>query len=545
MRDKDHEVWCINDKGRDGVHKILVSDPLAEEGLSILREHGRVDVRTELSEDQLVAIIKDYDALVVRSGTQVTARIIDAGKRLKIIGRAGTGVDNIDVEAATRRGIPVVNAPEGNTLAATEHTLAMMLALARNIPQATASLKQKQWKRSKFMGVELNEKTLGIVGFGRIGREIAKRANAMQMRCVAYDPFISAERAQQLGVELLPLDEVIRQSDVITVHTPLTKETTHLINADKIAIMKDGVRIINCARGGIIDEKALYEGLKSGKVAGAALDVFEDEPPLKSPLLDLENVVVTPHLGASTVEAQQNVATTVAKEIVSVLHGGQAKYAVNAPMIPSELQDRIEPFATLGEKMGRFLIQLLEGRLEGVDIVYGGEISQLAGNTKFITRHVLKGLMDPILQAPANIINAEYIAKERGITIRETITEESHGFKNLITICTTTDRMAETMSGSVLMKGRSRIVGIGGYTMDMIPEGYVIVSRHLDKPGVIGRASTILGESNINIAGMQVGRINPGEEAIMVLNVDSEVPSDVMEKIRSKVGIFTAKFVKL
>lgn len=545
MRDKDHEVPCIYDRGRDSVHKILVSDPLAEEGLAILREHSRVDVRTELPEDQLVEIIQDYDALVVRSGTQVTARIIDAGKRLKIIGRAGTGVDNIDVEAATRRGIPVVNAPEGNTLAATEHTLAMMLALARNIPQATASLKQKQWKRSKFMGIELNEKTLGIVGFGRIGREIAKRANAMQMRCVAYDPFISAERARQLGVELLSLDEVMQQSDVITVHTPLTKETTHLINSDKIAMMKDGVRIINCARGGIIDEKALYEGLKSGKVAGAALDVFEDEPPLKSPLLDLENVVVTPHLGASTVEAQQNVAITVAKEIASVLHGGQAKYAVNAPMIPSELVDRIEPFANLGEKMGRFLIQLLEGRLEGVDIVYGGEISQLAGNTKFITRHVLKGLMDPILQAPANIINAEYIAKERGITIRETITEESHGFKNLISISAKTDRMAETMSGSVLMKGRSRIVGIGGYTMDMIPEGYVIVSRHLDKPGVIGRASTILGESNINIAGMQVGRINPGEEAIMVLNVDSGVPPDVMEKIRSKVGIFTAKFVKL
>lgn len=525
--------------------KILVSDPLAEEGLSILKEHFEVDVRTDLKEDELVAIMKDYDALVVRSGTTVTEKIIDVGEKLKIIGRAGTGVDNIDVEAATRRGIPVVNAPEGNTLAATEHTFAMMLALARNVPQATASLKQKQWKRSKFMGIELNEKILGIIGLGRIGREIAKRAIAMQMRCIAYDPFISSERARQMGVQLMPLDEVIRNSDIITVHTPLTAETTHMINAEKIAMMKDGVRIINCARGGIIDEKALYEALKRGKVAGAALDVFEDEPPLKSPLLDLDTVIVTPHLGASTYEAQQNVAITVAKEITTVLRGGQAKYAVNAPMIPPELQDRLEPFALLAEKMGRFLIQLVEGRLESVDIVYGGELYQLAQNTRFITRFALKGLMDPILQIPANIINVEYIAKERGITIRETTTEESGGFKNLITIGVKTDRMEETMCGTVFMKGRSRIVAIGGYTMDMIPEGFVIVSRHLDKPGVIGRASTILGEAYINIAGMQVGRINPGEEAIMVLNVDSEVPPEVMEKIRTKVGIYTAKFVKL
>ncbi|MDD1678489.1 MAG: phosphoglycerate dehydrogenase [Methanomicrobiales archaeon] len=527
------------------MYRILVSDPVAEEGLALLREHFIVDVRTELTEDQLVDSIGEYDALVVRSGTQVTGRIIEAGHRLKIIGRAGTGVDNIEVESATRRGIPVVNAPEGNTLAATEHTIAMMLALARKIPQANASLKKKQWKRSQFIGFELNDKALGILGLGRIGREVAKRANAMEMRCLAYDPFISADRARALGVELMPLEEVIRNADVITVHTPLTKETMHLINADRIAMMKDGVRIINCARGGIIDEKALYEGLKSKKIAGAAIDVFEEEPPLQSPLIEMENVVATPHLGASTVEAQQNVAITVAKEIINVLQGSAAKYAVNVPAIPPELQERIEPYALLAEKMGRFLIQLLEGRLETVDIVYGGEIGQFSGNTRIITRYALKGMMDPILQSPANIINAEYIAKERGITIRETVTEESSGFKNLITISAKTDRMGEMVSGSVLMKGRSRIVAVGGYTMDMIPEGYVIVSRHLDKPGVIGRASTILGEANINIAGMQVGRITPGEEAIMVLNVDSEVPPAVMDKIRTKVGIFTAKFVKL
>jgi D-3-phosphoglycerate dehydrogenase len=343
----------------------------------------------------------------------------------------------------------------------------------------------------------------------------------------------------------MSLDDVLKTADVITVHTPLTKETHHLIGTEKIALMKDGVRIINCARGGIIDEKALYEAIKSNKVAGAALDVWEDEPPFKSPLLDLQQVVATPHLGASTVEAQTNVAITVAKEITSVIQGGTAKYAVNAPAIPPDLQERIEPYAMLAQKMGRFLIQLVEGRLEAVSIEFGGELSQMAQNTRFITRHTLKGMMDPILQAPSNLINAEYIAKERGIAVRETITDESLGFKNLITLRVKTDRMEETMSGTVFMKGRSRIVAIGGYTMDMIPAGYVIVSRHLDKPGVIGRASTILGSHEINIAGMQVGRINPGEEAIMVLNVDSEVPPEVMEEIRTKVGIFSAKFAKI
>ncbi|MDD1715571.1 MAG: phosphoglycerate dehydrogenase, partial [Methanolinea sp.] len=344
--------------------RILVSDPLAEEGLAILRREFTVDVKTDLKEDQLVAIIGDYDALLVRSGTEVTARVIEAAGKLRFIGRAGAGVDNINMEAATRRGIIVANAPEGNTLAATEHTMAMMLSLARSIPQANASLKRKEWKRSKFMGVELNEKTLGIVGLGRIGREVSKRASAMGMHIVGYDPFISKDRAAQMGVEALSLEELFRVSDVITVHTPLIKETKHIINAQTIATMKDGVRIINCARGGIIDEKALCDGIKSGKVAGAALDVFEEEPPLTSPLLDLDQVITTPHLGASTVEAQQNVAVSIAKQCISVLKGGSAKYIVNAPIVPAEYADTIEPFAFLAEKMARFLIQLMGGRVE-------------------------------------------------------------------------------------------------------------------------------------------------------------------------------------
>ena len=525
--------------------RVLVSDPLAEEGLEILKKACDVDVKTELKEDELCRIIGDYDALLVRSGTEVTAKVIEAGKRLRFIGRAGAGVDNIDTDAATRKGIIVANAPEGNTLAATEHTVAMMLSLARNIPQATASLKKKEWKRSKFMGVELNDKVLGIVGFGRIGRELAKRANALDMRCVAYDPFISKERAAQLGVEMMSVEELFRIADVITVHTPLIKETKHLVNAKTIATMKDGVRIINCARGGIIDEKALYDAIRCGKVAGAALDVFETEPPFESPLLTLDQVIVTPHLGASTVEAQQNVAISVARQCIEVLNGGAAKYVVNAPMVPPEQAEVLEPYAQLAEKMGRFAIQIAPGRLSSVECIYGGDLSAYAGSMKFVTRLALKGLLDPILQQPVNIVNAEFIAKERGITVSETVTQESHGFKNLITIRIKTDKTEETVSGTVFFKGRSRIVAVGGYTMDMIPEGYVIVSRHLDKPGVIGRASTILGKCNINIAGMQVGRINPGEEAIMVLNVDSEVPEEVMEEIRSMPGIFTATFAKI
>ena len=343
--------------------RVLVSDPLAEEGLAILRPVVDVDVRTDLKEDELCKILGDYDALLVRSGTDVNAKVIAAGKKLKFIGRAGVGVDNIDMDAATRQGIIVANAPEGNTLAATEHTMAMMLSLARNIPQANASLKKKEWKRSKFMGNELNEKTLGIVGFGRIGRELAKRAIAMDMKVVAYDPFITKERAAQLGVEMMSMADLFTVADVITVHTPLIAETKHIVNAKSIATMKDGVRIINCARGGIIDEKALYDAVKSGKVAGAALDVFETEPPTESPLLTLDNIIVTPHLGASTVEAQTNVAVSVAKQCIEVLKGGSAKYVVNAPMVPPDQAEVLQPYAQLAEKMGRFVTQIAGGRL--------------------------------------------------------------------------------------------------------------------------------------------------------------------------------------
>ena len=525
-------------------YRVLVSDPLAEEGIEILKEFADVDVNTGLTEDQLVASIGNYDALLVRSGTEVTARVIDAGAKLKFIGRAGAGVDNIDTEAATRRGIIVANAPEGNTLAATEHTMAMMRSLARNIPQATASLKKGEWKRSKFMGVELNDKVLGIMGFGRIGREVAKRAQAMDMKIIAYDPFITQEKAASLGVEMVPLDELFRRADVITVHTPLIKETRHVINAKTIATMKDGVRLINCARGGIIDEAALADAITSGKVAGAALDVFESEPPTDSPGIGFDKVIVTPHLGASTVEAQQNVAISVANQCISVLSGGAAKYVVNAPMIPAEQQALVEPYAVLAQKMGSLLIQLTDGRLESIKITYGGEAAALP-NTKFITRIILKGMLDPILQAPVNIVNAEFVAKERGIRLSETTTEEAHGFRNIISITAKTDKMTESVSGSVSAPDHARIVSIGGYMTDLTPTGHVVISRHTDKPGVIGKAATILGRVNVNIAGMQVGRHKPGEEALMVLTVDSAVPAEAMDEIKKIDGIHTVKHAEI
>ena len=408
--------------------RVLVSDPLAEEGLAILRPAVDVDVKTDLKEDELCKIIGDYDALLVRSGTDVNARVIEAGKKLKFIGRAGVGVDNIDVDAATRKGIIVANAPEGNTLAATEHTMAMMLSLARNIPQATASLKKKEWKRSKFMGVELNEKTLGIVGFGRIGRELAKRAIAMDMKVVAYDPFITKERAAQLGVEMMSMADLFKVADVITVHTPLIAETKHIVNAKSIATMKDGVRIINCARGGIIDEKALYDAVKSGKVAGAALDVFETEPPTDSPLLTLDNIIVTPHLGASTVEAQTERGSLRGKAV----HRGPERRVreirgqrPDGPARPGG--DARSPTPSLPRRWDGSSPRSRAAGSSSVELIYGGELSAYAGSMKYVTRLALKGLLDPVLQQPVNIVNADFIAKERGIAVSETVTQESRG----------------------------------------------------------------------------------------------------------------------
>jgi D-3-phosphoglycerate dehydrogenase len=524
--------------------KVLVSDPLAKEGVDILKGFCEVDEKADLSEDELVKIIGEYDALIVRSGTQVTARIIDAADKMKYIGRAGVGVDNIDTDAATRKGIIVSNAPEGNTLAATEHTIAMMMALARNIPQATASLKRGEWKRSKFMGNEMNGKVLGVVGFGRIGREVAKRAQALQMTVIAYDPFIPAEVGAGMGVEMMSVAELFTKADVITVHTPLIPSTTHLVNRESIATMKTGVRLINCARGGIIDEAALYEALVSGKVAGAALDVFEVEPPTESPLLKLDSVIVTPHLGASTVEAQKNVAISVANQCIDVLNGGSAKSAVNAPLVAPEAKSKIDPYALLAEKMGSLAAQIADGAITEVEFAYLGEIANLKQNLKYVTRLGIKGMLEKVLHGPVNIVNAEFIAQSRGLTIFEKTSTEAGDYKSLVTLTFKTKKGSESISGIVTRAG-PRIVSIGKYSTDIVPSGYVILADHVNRPGVVGPVGMILGKHNVNISSMQVGGRNVGAESLMILAVDDVVSPEVMKEVASSDGITAAKFVQL
>ncbi len=526
-------------------YKVLVSDPLAVEGVSILKDFCEVDEKTDLSEDELVRIIGNYDALIVRSGTQVTARIIEAADKMKYIGRAGVGVDNIDTDAATKKGIIVSNAPEGNTLAATEHTISMMMALARNIPQATASLKKGEWKRSKFMGNEMNGKVLGVVGFGRIGREVAKRAQALAMTVIAYDPFIPAEVGAAMGVEMMSVAELFTKADVITVHTPLIPSTTHMINAETIKTMKDGVRLINCARGGIIDEKALYDALVSGKVAGAALDVFETEPPTDSPLLKIDNVIVTPHLGASTVEAQKNVSISVAHQCIDVLKGGSAKSAVNAPLVAPELRSKVDTYAELAEKMGHLASQIVEAPITEAEFAYLGEVSDLKQNLKYVTRLGVKGLISSILQEPVNIVNAEFVAKGRGMNIVEKTSDEAGEYKSLITLAVTTAKGQNKISGYVSKENGARIVSIGKYKTDLVPSGNVILANHVNRPGIIGIVGTILGKNKVNISSMQVGGANVGTDSLMILAVDSIVSPEIMKQVAEGDGITSAKFVQL
>ncbi|HJJ28896.1 MAG TPA: phosphoglycerate dehydrogenase [Methanocorpusculum sp.] len=525
--------------------KVLVSDPLAKEGVDILKGFCEVDEIADLSEDELVKIIGEYDALIVRSGTQVTARIIEAADKMKYIGRAGVGVDNIDTEAATKKGIIVSNAPEGNTLAATEHTVGMMMALARNIPQATASLKKGEWKRSKFMGNEMNGKVLGVVGFGRIGREVAKRAQALAMTVIAYDPFIPAEVGAAMGVEMMSVAELFTKADVITVHTPLIPSTTHMVNAESIKTMKDGVRLINCARGGIIDEKALYDALVSGKVAGAALDVFEHEPPTDSPLLTLDNVIVTPHLGASTVEAQKNVAISVAHQCIDVLSGGSARSAVNTPLVAPEMKSKVEPYALLAEKMGSLAAQIAEAPVTEVEFAYLGEVAALKQNLKYVTRLGVKGMLTHVLQEPVNIVNAEFVAKERGLNVVEKTSGEAGDYKSLVTLTFTTKKGSQKIAGIVTREGAARIISIGKYMTDLVPAGNVILADHVNRPGIIGIVGTILGKHNVNISSMQVGGAHVGTESLMILSVGDVVPANVMEEVAKADGITAAKFVQL
>ena len=523
--------------------KILVSDEISKEGIKRLKSGANVDFLPGLKKEDLISKIGNYDALVVRSQTNVTEDIIKAASNLKVIGRAGSGVDNIDVDAATQCGIIVVNSPEGNTISTAEHTIAMMMAMSRNIPQAGFSLKSGKWLRKKYIGTEVNEKILGVLGLGRVGSQVAKRAQGMGMKVVAYDPFISEEKLKDLGIKLLVLEEIIKQADFITVHTPLTDETKNLIGEKEFNKMKNGVRIINCARGGIINEEALLNAIKTEKVAGAALDVFENEPPYKSDLLNCDEVIVTPHIGASTKEAQFNVAITIADQVLKALKGEPVKNAINMLSIKPEAFESIKPYLLLSEKMGSLSAQLITGHIDSVEMEYRGEISEK--DTRVITISMLKGLLDPILGSNVNFVNAPLIAKNRGIKVVESKTETVENFISLITLRVDTDKETKNVSGTLFGKDDARIVKIDGYRVDAKPSGFMLISKYKDKPKVIGPVGLILGENNINIARMQVGRESIGGDAVMVLNVDNPVNSGVLKKLKKVDGIKQIQLVKL
>jgi len=527
-------------------YKVLVSDPLSKEGVDILKSNKfKVEEVSKLSEAELVKKIRGFDALIVRSGTTVTKKVIDAADKLKVIGRAGVGLDNVDVAAASKKGIVVMNAPAGNTVSTAEHAFSLMLALSRNIPQANDSVKQGRWDRKKFMGVELYGKTLGIIGLGRIGAEFAKRALSFGMRVLAFDPFLSDEKAKAISVESVSLDKLLKESDFITIHTPLTDETRHLLNDKAFRKMKKGVRIINAARGGIIDEKALASGIKSGKVAGAALDVYETKakPPVDSPVVELEGVITTPHLGASTEEAQVNVAIDMAKSVSDALLGKGFRNAANVPVMETEALEALQPYVNLAERLGSIQTQLVEEPVKGVTVKYIGEIAN--EDVTVVTRALMKGILDPILEEQVNYVNSVLIAEERGIKITEKKTATITDFANLISVEVDTGRKKYFIMGTLFANKEPRIIKIDKFYVEAIPDGYMLVVSNDDVPGVVGSIGMVLGKQGINIAEMSFGRVKKSGEAISLLNVDTEVPREILAKIKKTKNINDVKQVRI
>jgi len=522
--------------------RVLVTDPIASDGLDLLREQVSVVVHTGLDEDELVQEIGGYDALIVRSGTQVTARVIQAAKRLQVVGRAGVGVDNIHVDAATEHGILVVNAPDGNSIAAAEHTIGVMMALARHIPQADASLRDHKWARKQFMGVEVTDKTLGVIGMGRIGREVARRGRGLAMRVLAYDPYVSSAHAERLGVELCDLDGLLAQADFITLHVPLTSSTRNLIGQRELSLVKPTARVINCARGGIVDECALHEALCEGRLAGAALDVFVDEPPFDCPLLDNPKVVVTPHLGASTQEAQVAVAVDVARQVLDVLSGRPAAHPVNAPLIPPETQAQLLPFCDLAERLGILASQLVDRHLSQVRISYAGRLADL--DTGLLRALSIKGLLQGVTEARITLVNASLIARERGLQVSEEKTGDAGHFASLITLSFADNGQERTLSGTI-MHGEPYIVRIDRYWLDFVARGLKLFIYHRDKPGRIGEVGSITGRHDINIAAMAVGRLEPRGEALMVLTLDEVASPEVRAEIEAMPDIYETRMLDL
>ena len=522
--------------------KILAVEALAPQGLELLRAHHDVDEKLGLSHEEIAAILPDYDALVVRSQVKVNADLIAAGTRLVVIGRAGVGVDNVDLEAATRAGITVVNAPTGNTIAAAEHTLALLYGLARRTAAADASIRRGEWKRSQFTGVELRGKTLGIVGLGKIGQAIAVRARAMEMTVIGSDPFVTADQAANLGVELVAFEELIARADVITVHVPKTRATRGLINAAAIESMKPSVFLLNVARGGILDEADVAEALRSGRIAGAAIDVFEKEPPTGSPLFDAPNTLLTPHLGASTAEAQVAVAEEVAEQILEVLDGRPARYAVNAPLLTPETAKSIAPYLPLAETLGQFVAQLARTAPQTVTLEIAGEPA--AYDASSLAAAVLRGLLETATTERVNLVNAATLAKARGITLVERKTPDAGPFSSLLTLTAETAGHTATVAGTVA-NGEARIVRLDEHSMDMAPADSMLITRHRDRPGTMGQIGSLLGEADVNISAMTLARSAPRADAFMVLALDDDVPAPVADAIRANPAVLDVWTIRL
>jgi D-3-phosphoglycerate dehydrogenase len=521
--------------------KVLISDALSPAAVQIFKDRGiDVDFQPALGKDKekLAAAIADFDGLAIRSATKVTPKVLEGAKNLKVIGRAGIGVDNVDIPAATAKGIIVMNTPFGNSITTAEHAISLMLALARQIPEADASTRAGKWEKNKFLGVEIFSKTLGIIGCGNIGSIVADRALGLKMKVIAFDPFLSHERAADLGVEKVQLDELFRRADFITLHTPLTDKTRNIIDAAAIAKMKKGVRIINCARGGLVDEAAVAEALKAGHVNGAAFDVFVEEPATSSPLFGLPNVVCTPHLGASTSEAQENVALQVAEQMADYLLRGAITNAINFPSISAEEAPKLKPFVALAEKLGSFAGQLTENPIKEVQITYGGQVAHM--NVKALTSAALSGLLRPML-GEVNVVSAPVLARERGMVVQETTREAEEDYESLITLTMTTEKQTRWVSGTVFADGRPRIVNIKGIRMDAEFGSSMIYITNLDKPGFIGKFSSTLGEAGINIATFHVGRDKPGGSAIALIEIDGELPDPVLAKVRALPQVQQAK----
>ena len=525
--------------------KVLLADGIDPVGIELIQKTKAIEtiVHSKLEREKLLEIIPDVDGIVVRSGTRVDREVIERSSKLKVVGRAGVGVDNVDIDAATEHGIIVMNSPGGSTTTTAEHTIAMMFALSRNIPQAYRLLKDRKWEKSRFKGIEITGKTLGVIGLGRIGSEVAHKCQAMGMSVMAYDPFLNPDADLSSGLLLVELGKIFAEADFITVHCPLTDETRSIINKDAIASMKVGVRLLNCARGGIINEADLYDALKEGKVAGAALDVFEKEPNTESPLLELDNFVATPHLGASTFEAQRKVSKDICRQIVDFLTQNTIRGALNFPQLEAGQLDRYQHFVDLATRLATFVGQILEGRMQSISIRYSGEITDM--NLDYLTSTIVRRLLVPILREGVNLINATRVAQQRGIKVEETRVPVPENFTNLVAIEVQSDKESRQVSGTVFTDKLPRIVSVDGYALEVVPRGHMIFLTNSDKPGVIGDIGTVLGQYRVNVAGMHLGREREGGEALALLLIDSPIRDEVVEKVRSIENVLSAKAIRV